>query len=238
MQYSSILLALFAASGSMALPKGVQTTDNIIEVTLGTQKLYFTEGARDIKMPHPNGPFDKVALKLSSGVDADYRCQITDENDKPIVLTRGTSIDDTFGDGNKGAWNLRNPTTVKNVICDPTFQKISPAELKSALAVRVQLGGDDELAIQVGDFTGKEKQVIPVRSSDPFKTVQINVGKFVENQDIRCKVKDEHNRAIKAKRGDNEDFTFSDAGKGLWNFIYPAKTSVSKVICDPKFKSL
>jgi len=238
MQYSSILLALFAASGSMALPQ-FQTADNIIEVTLGGNKFFFKEGVRDVKAANIHGAVGKVALKVSSGVDPAYRCQITDENNKPIVITRGKNIDTTFADGNNGAWTIRKPTTVKNIICDPNFVKISESELETALEVHVQLGGPDELATQTGGFNGRERQAFPpTASSGPYNTVEIIVGAFVEKQDIRCKIIDEKGNAVTAKRGANVDTTFSDADKGLWNFINPKKTSVSKIICDPAFKSV
>ena len=85
------------------------------------------------------------------------------------------------------------------------------------------------------DVSGGRQHKPPVGTTGPFETVEIVVGALVEKQDIRCQLINKHGKAIVATRGANTDITFSDANKGDWTFRH--ESSVSKIICDPAFKS-
>ncbi|KAF2683885.1 hypothetical protein K458DRAFT_43639 [Lentithecium fluviatile CBS 122367] len=86
------------------------------------------------------------------------------------------------------------------------------------------------------NFMADRRQEQPPNSSrGPFKTVNIKVGKNVQNKAIRCKLLDNNGAPIKAARGPNNvDTTFADAGKGEWTFLQ--ESEVSSIICDPAFK--
>ncbi|KAI9853937.1 MAG: hypothetical protein M1813_001615 [Trichoglossum hirsutum] len=239
MQYSSIILAALAATGAVAAPRGLRSLDDEIRVVLSNQatetgsQTTFTEGQREEMGPvGSSGPFQTVELRLGKDVQKqDYRCQVLDDQDKPIVLTRGANTDITFGDGGKGEWTFRKESIVSSIICDPTFAKIDP----SATEIRVTLSNQaTETGSQTTFSEGEREEKEPVGSSGPFETVQLCVGALVEKQDYRCQVLDAAGDPITVKRGQNVDITFGDGDKGEWTFLEASE--VSEIICDPDFK--
>jgi hypothetical protein len=64
-----------------------------------------------------------------------------------------------------------------------------------------------------------------------FKSIEVLNGGLATP---RCKVIDQAQKEIIAKRGDNIDTSFSDAGKGKWTFKDGA-TGVGEIQCDPAF---
>jgi len=236
MYYSTIVLPLLAASGVLAAPHSRRTVDNEIRVALSDlgetgAQMTFTEGVQDTEMPAISGPFASVELRLGKDVQQqDLRCKALDDAGNPIVLLRGENIDITFGDGGKGAWTFRTPSMVSEVICDPTFVKISPDEI----ALRVILENQaTEIASQTILAAGEREEQLPVGSNGPFETVELRVGALVEKQDYRCQIFDVAGYPITLHRGEKTDTTFSDADKGEWTFDYPSE--VSQIICDPSF---
>lgn len=235
MQYTTIL-GLLAATGALAAPHSRRNADNEVRVSLSDlaetgAQVTLAEGVRDTAVPATDGPFATVELTLGADVqDQDLRCQILDHMGNPIVLLRGANTDITFGDGGKGAWTLREPTTVSEVICDPSFTQIDA----DAGKLRVVL---ENQATETGSQTvlpaGDREEAPPVGSSGPFQTVELRVGELVEDQDYRCQVLDEAGNPIVVLRGENRDVTFSDAGKGAWTF--ETTSEVSKIVCDPTF---
>jgi hypothetical protein len=239
MQYSSIILAALAATGAVAAPWGLRSLDNEIRVILSDQatdtgsQTTFTEGQREQKGPvGSDGPFQTVELHLGQNVQKqDYRCQVLDDQGKPIVLTRGASTDITFGDGGKGEWTFKKESIVSSIICDPTFAKAD----STATEIRVTLSNQaTDIGSQTTFTEGKRDEKAPVGSSGPFQTVQLSVGALVEKQDYRCQVLDTAGNPITVKRGVSVDITFGDGGKGEWTFLKVSE--VSKIICDPSFK--
>ncbi|KAL8790742.1 MAG: hypothetical protein Q9195_006220 [Heterodermia aff. obscurata] len=242
MQYSSLFLAALASSGSLAAPWTKPSADTSLRVILSNQatetgsQTVLTSGSRQHARPvGSTGPFQTVELNVGAGVqDQDYRCQILDEAGKPIVIQRGANTDITFSDADKGEWTFRHESSVSKIICDPTFKKIGAeaSEIRVVLSNQATETGSQTV---FPDVSGGRQHKPPVGSSGPFETVEIVVGALVEKQDIRCKLTDEHGKPVVATRGANTDITFSDANKGEWTF--KAESEVSKIICDPAFKS-
>lgn len=100
---------------------------------------------------------------------------------------------------------------------------------------------DNEIRVVLSDRVqnvfpeGKRSMQHPSRSG-PFKTVELRVGKNLENQALRCQVLDHARKPITVLRGANKDITFADGDKGKWTFQNPSK--VSMIICDPAFKQV
>lgn len=165
----------------------------------------------------------------------DYRCQILDHMNAPIILKRGANIDITFGDGDKGAWTFRDtPSAVSKVVCDPTFAKIDPSTSKVSVRLTNQ-GAELGTTTDFPDPSDMKLKSDPVGSKGPYTNVEIIVGELVKKQDIRCQLNNRHGMPIVAKRNANVDTTFSDADKGEWTF--KAESEVDKIICDPAFKA-
>jgi hypothetical protein len=76
----------------------------------------------------------------------------------------------------------------------------------------------------------------PIKPSTIFSAIEIQAPDNVKDT-LRCQIEDRSGNIIVAKRGANTDKTFSDAGKGAWNFKLPERTQVSKITCDPAFKA-
>ncbi|KAF2119268.1 hypothetical protein BDV96DRAFT_596012 [Lophiotrema nucula] len=235
MQYSSALLALFAATGAFAAPtyKGADNTIRVIlqdQATETGSQTTLKSGVRDIKTPSTSGPFSTIELKVGADVPNrdEYRCAIWDEAGKPIVATRGANVDITFSDAGKGEWTFRKASKVASIICDPTFKKIDPKENQITVILQDQR---TELGTQT-TFTAGARQELTPSSPGPYETVEIKVGSVVDPAQ-RCQVNDKHGKPIVAVRGKNTDTTFSDAKKGEWTFKH--RQEVSSIICDPTF---
>ncbi|OCL00667.1 uncharacterized protein K441DRAFT_651684 [Cenococcum geophilum 1.58] len=245
MQYSTFLLSALSAVGALAIPTGSRSNDTSVRITLAGaselatqtafQKVQF--GQREVQAPvGSSGPFQTVELSLGKGVQMqNLRCQILDEEDKPIVLLRDLNVDITFADADKGAWKFRQESVVSAIICDPTFAAIGA----DANDIVVMLSGPDELATQTPFLLGGAKREVqpPVASSGPYDTIELKVGALIENQDLRCQLLDARGNSIVAKRNQNIDTTFSDAGKGAWTFLDPVESEVFAIVCDPAFKA-
>jgi hypothetical protein len=94
---------------------------------------------------------------------------------------------------------------------------------------------DKGLGSRTGFLQGERQEQPADITKGPFKTVNILVGKNVENKDIRCKLIAPGGQVIKARRGENNiDQTFSDGLKGEWAFLEDSE--VESIICDPAFK--
>jgi hypothetical protein len=246
MQYSVFLLStISAAAGVLAIPTGQQSNDTSVVVTLAGASELATQtsfqkiqlGQREVQVPvGSSGPFQTVNLSVGKDVPKqNLRCQVLDEERKPIVVLRNPNVDITFSDAGKGAWTFRNESLVSAIICDPTFAALGAA----ANDITVILSGPDELATQTPfSLAGAEREVqAPVASSGPYNTVELLLGVGVKKQDLRCRVLDMQGNEITVKRNKNIDTTFSDAGKGAWTFLDPVESEVVAIICDPAFKA-
>ena len=240
MQYSSLILAALATTGSLAAPHGHLSPDDSLQVILSGQSQPSTNtlpaGQHAERHPHSSGPFTNVELVVGKNVQKqDYRCQILDHMSHPIVLKRGANTDITFGDGDKGAWTFRDaPSAVSKVVCDPTFAKIDPAAAKVSVRLSNQ-GAELGTTTDFPDPSHMRVESAPVGSTGPYTSVEIIVGQLVKKQDIRCQLKGMHGMDVVATRGANTDTTFSDADKGEWTF--KAESVVERIICDPAFKA-
>lgn len=258
MQYTTIFLAALSAASTLAAPLSTrQNTDNFITIQLNgrselskqsTLKGHATK--RQEIFPSTTDQFDSINIRLGKAVAAqnqDLRCQAIDDKNQPITGQRGANIDTNFSDGGLGAtWNflpLGTLYTVKKIVCDPSFKKTiatreANAQVNPADIVTVQFSGLSEEASQTpleGDST-KRQEVPALNTKTKFDQVTINLGANVDPT-LRCKILDFEGQPIVAKRGTNTDFTFADGDKGAWTFVDGLQT-VTKVICDPAFKSL
>lgn len=241
MQFTTFLLGLLAATTTLAAPWEQTWTDNKLRVTLTgphvhRSKSAFPPSPATTLQPTSPGPFTTVTLNVGKAApNQAARCKILNDAGSAIVLQRGANTDITFADGGKGPWTFRDgPQKVSDVICDPTFRKITPSEIQTANEIRVQLSDPGaEFAIQSAFTPGKRQENIV--NPGPFSTVEVMVGAFVKKQDYRCAVVGKDGKSIVAKRGKNVDTTFSDAGKGEWTFLQ--KGEVRSVVCDPGFKA-
>lgn len=250
MQFSIALIAALT-SGVFAAPaanrdSGKDTSVSVVLIRDGmgisspVTKLQGAEEGRVEAQPSGGkGPFKSVNILLGKDVqNKDLRCSVFDDNDEEIVGTRGKNIDITFSDGGNGKWDFRAETNVTSIVCDPAFKKITPEELEAGKLTTVKLINEGtESTTPISGFTGLKREEKPFNSEELWREINIEVGKFAENQALRCQIEDHRGVAIEAKRGKNIDTTFSDAGKGRWTFLMPEQSVVSKVICDPAFKS-
>lgn len=92
----------------------------------GSQTVFAGGDEREEKKPVASrGPFKTVELRVGEVVEKqDYRCQILDKANEPIVVLRGGNRDTTFADGGNGEWTFeKEESEVSKIICDPTFKK-------------------------------------------------------------------------------------------------------------------
>lgn len=238
-RYTSVLLSLLAATGALALPyTASHDADTSITVSLSdgnklNTDLKFAGHLPETEVPTTTGPFTQISLKVGKDVvPQDLRCQAVDTNGTAIVVLRDPNTDISFSDADKGAWTFRAPTKVANVTCDPLLKKISPDD--DRLNLRVILSNIlTETTSQTALKAGIYQETTPVGSGGPFKTVELKLGTLVAKQTQRCQVLDSAGKPVTVKRAGKTDITFSDAGKGEWNF--DAATQISEIICDPAF---
>jgi hypothetical protein len=83
----------------------------------------------------------------------------------------------------------------------------------------------------------REPRVRPVSDvpevQGPYDEVELNLGKDVRNEQLRCQILNENEEPIVILRGANTDETFADGGNGPWKFRTPSL--VSRVTCDRAF---
>lgn len=99
--------------------------------------------------------------------------------------------------------------------------------------VTVILSDGGETGAQVSGLQSTVRDMGTPALSGPFSTLEVSLGKDVQNQELRCQALDNYGYPIVGTRGANIDTTFSDADKGAWTFRQPSY--VSEVVCDPSF---
>ncbi|KIW22384.1 uncharacterized protein PV07_12274 [Cladophialophora immunda] len=238
MHSKAVVLSLLAASGALAAPHSRRYYDDKVTVALSDggetgAQVTLESTVRDMGAPAISGPFNSIEIRLGEDVqNQELRCQALDNYGYPIVATRGTNIDTTFSDADKGPWTFRQASYVSEVVCDPTFVKIDPAS--DELNLRVILESQStETGSQTSLPAGYRAESAPVATSGPFETVELSVGSLVEQQNYRCQILDLYGNPLVVLRGANRDITFSDADKGAWTLETPSE--VSEIICDPTF---
>jgi len=125
------------------------------------------------------------------------------------------------------------------------FLAILAATGAMAAPANQKISADKEVRVILSDLgeTGSQT-VLPDQKhavghptqSGPFKTVELKLGKNVQDKKLRCQILDEHNKPIELIRGANDDITFSDADKGPWKFKH-SSAKVKQIICDESFKA-
>lgn len=198
---------------------------------LGSQTTFKNVNGPKEKAPvGSSGPFETIEISLGADVaNVGLRCSALDMNGDPIIAIRNANTDTTFSDQDKGPWTFIAPTEVSAVVCDPTFTAVAAGSYDVIVTLQDQA---TELGTQT-TLKGVVRDVqMPVGSTGPFSTVEISAGPLVDPL-LRCKLKNVHNRAIVATRGENIDTTFSDQDKGPWTFNKPQ--NVAHIICDPAF---
>ncbi|EXJ54643.1 hypothetical protein A1O7_09984 [Cladophialophora yegresii CBS 114405] len=239
MYANTIVLALLAATGTLAAPHSRRSYDNTVTVILcdggetGAQVSGLSSTERAMGTPATSGPFTTIEISLGADVaNKDLRCQALDNYGNAIVGVRGANVDTTFSDADKGAWTFRQAAYVSEVVCDPTFVKIDPNSDELSLRVILQ-----SLSTDTGSQTvlpaGSSATSTPAGSFGPYETVELSVGSLVEKQDYRCKILDMAGAPLIVLRGENRDITFSDADKGAWTLETPSE--VHSIVCDPSF---
>ena len=235
MHATTIALSLLAATGALAAPHR-RSCDDTVTVALSDgaetgARVFLHSTYRDMGASAISGPFTFVEVLLGADVvNKDLRCQVLDLSGNPIIGERTPNIDTTFSDAGKGAWTLRQPSYVSEVVCDPTFVKIDPNsdDLKLRVVLESQLTGS-QTVLDAGVFA----EALPVGSSGPFETVELRVGSLVAKQDERCQILDNYGNPLYVLRNGKRDITFSDADKGAWTLETPSE--VSEILCDPNF---
>jgi hypothetical protein len=251
---SSLALLLSAASSMVVAYPGAwqYTTDLEIIVSLSNadkalgSRTGFLQDQRQEQPPSNKGPFKTVNILVGKNVkNKDIRCKLIAPGGQPIKARRGeNNIDQTFADAGKGEWAFLEDSEVESIICDPTFKKGDGSGGNTGVIgddaadkiVRVVLS---DQATETGvafelDATKRDEEAI--KPSTKFSAIEIQAPEAVKAT-LRCQIEDKKGKVIVAKRGENVDKTFSDAGKGAWNFKIPERTQVSKIICDPAFKA-
>lgn len=236
--FASLLLA---ASSAFAAPHEIRASHGDKSVTVilqnqatetGSQTTFQSVNRRKTKSPvGSSGPFETIEISVGDGANQDLRCQVLDTYGNVVLGKRNANVDTTFSDAGKGPWTFKEATEISQIICDPAFVAVDPAEAE----IRVTLADDAaELATQTvfAAFFDERIELPPSGSSGPFTSVEISVGSLVDAA-TRCQVLNRAGNPIVATRGENVDTTFSDADKGAWTFN--RKSRVSKVICDPAF---
>lgn len=243
MQYSAAFLALFAASGAMAGARpgsGYHRSDKSVTISLrgaaADSEVVFRREPGDRPFagrPDNNGPFEEVELTLGDDVQNDeLRCQVLDQDRNPIVVLRGNNTDNTFADGDKGAWKFRAPTNVHKVVCSQDFEKIDPQDDRLAVTVLLQ---NDSTGI-TRRLSGVVDNTVDVAQDEVFDTVTLMVTGELVDPALRCQLTGEDDKPLVILRGANTDETFADGGKGAWTIRTPAK--VKKVTCNPAFQQI
>ncbi len=253
MQYSAIFLSALFATLALGHPARRSTPDKSIRVQLsGPSELAtqtaFEEGHRQVKSPNfSSGPYDTVSLEVGKGVKQQgLRCQVRNEQNKPIVVLRNGNRDITFADGDAGSWTFESGAqNVVAIICDPAFVKgeappAAPSATPAAQPpINVRISGLNEFATNIDFLSGglvREVQRAGGRGIDKF---ELTLDPAVKKQNLRCKVLDKAGKPITGKRGANVDITFADGGNGPWTFINekgePINVDTSLVVCDPAF---
>jgi len=240
MYANTIALAVLAATGALAAPHSRRNWDDTVTVILsdggetGAQVSGLSSTYTAMGTPALSGPFTSIEISLGADVqNKDLRCRALDNYGNPIGAVRGTNVDDTFSDADKGPWTFRQPAYVSEVVCDPSFVKIDPTDDK--LNLRVVL---ESQSTETGSQTQLPANTVlvdlpPVGSSGPFETVELRVGSLVEKQDYRCQILDIYGQPLIVLRGENRDKTFSDAHKGAWTLETPSE--VSDIVCNQSF---
>ncbi|KAF2442792.1 hypothetical protein P171DRAFT_433191 [Karstenula rhodostoma CBS 690.94] len=240
----SIALFTLAATTStvIARPGAWQyTTDLEIIVSLSNadkglgSRTGFLQGQRQEQPPdNSKGPFKTVNILVGKNVEKkDIRCKLIAPGDQPIKARRGeNNIDQTFADGGKGEWAFLEDSEVESIICDPAFKKGDAAE-KIVRVVLSDQATETGVAFELASDKRDEEAIKP---STVFSAIEIQAPADVKAT-LRCQIEDKSGQIIVATRGTNTDKTFSDAGKGAWNFKIPERTQVRKIICDPAFKA-
>jgi len=99
----------------------VTLADDASEFATQTVFSSFFNEALTLPPTGSQGPYTSVTIDVGSLVDPETRCKLLNRGGNPIVATRGTNVDTTFSDADKGAWTFNRKSRVTSIICDPAF---------------------------------------------------------------------------------------------------------------------
>ena len=69
------------------------------------------------------GPYTSVEIIVGELVKKqDIRCGLKGMHGKDIYAKRGTNLDKTFSDAEKGEWIFEKESVVETIVCDPAFK--------------------------------------------------------------------------------------------------------------------
>jgi hypothetical protein len=251
MLFKATTIAALAFTGAFAAPTQDRVNQDIVVRLTGNgvptwEAVGFSpKAALSAVSPTNPGPFSKAQVFFSDkikkqypGIENNYRCALLDEAGNRIVVTRGANTDFNFGDnGNPNAWTLKNgPVKNVKVTCDPSFAKISPNDVNTVLITLSDSAS--EFGRSVTFHASQVSQAVTKRISGAFRTVKLTLGPGVDNQKLRCQLKDRNGNIILADRGTNlNKKTFGDANKGEWKLDVAGNgiATVATVTCDPSF---
>lgn len=248
---TSIALFTLAATTStvIARPGAWQyTTDLEIIVSLSNadkalgSRTGFLQGQRQEQPPdNSKGPFKTVNIIVGKNVEnKDIRCKLIAPGGQPIKARRGeNNIEQTFADADKGEWAFLEDSEVESIICDPAFKKGDGSGNGGEAAEKIVRVVLSDQATETGvafELASDKRDEEAIKPSTVFSAIEIRAPADVK-ETLRCQIEDKAGQVIVAVRGANTDKTFSDAGKGAWNFKIPERTQVGKIICDPAFKA-
>ncbi|KAL2107111.1 hypothetical protein VUR80DRAFT_5690 [Thermomyces stellatus] len=241
MQYSTVLASLLAAAGAVnaaAAGHGPSPSKSVtVTLRAGDEELrpFVFPEPRDAVAAHVRvqEPITEVELSLNQNVmNQEFRCQIVDESNNPIVVLRGENTDVAFSDGGKGPWTLREPTVVSRVVCDQAFEKIDPEDERLQVRVLIQ-SQNPEVGIAF-ELSGVKRDTVAVEEKTPIETVILDVSGELVDPALRCQLVGADG-PITVLRGDNVKQTFADGDGGPWTL--QKETIVDQIICDPEFQN-
>lgn len=127
MQYSSVILAVLAATGAIAAPteaRNQKTARVLLQNSSAGQAFEVPIGKNGFAV-RSDEKWTLVTVEVGTdpAVKA-LRCKLLDQSPRPVAITatRGANKDITFADGDKGEWTFVKASKVGRIICDPAFK--------------------------------------------------------------------------------------------------------------------
>jgi hypothetical protein len=102
---------------------GLSKLDNSDGLTFLFDQDTLAAGMQDTRDVVQTTLYEKVEIALGDGfANKDLRCQLIDLKGNTVFATRGTNLDDTFSDADKGFWKLVTPTQIDTIVCNSAFK--------------------------------------------------------------------------------------------------------------------
>lgn len=126
MQYSSIILAVLAATGAIAAPAPAAASKDVrVLLQNDSAGIPFTLAAGTTVTVKSPEVFETLTIKVTGATSKDIRCQILDKKQKVLTVTRDANKNrDSFAMGNGNPWTIDNPSAIGSIKC-PAAPKAS-----------------------------------------------------------------------------------------------------------------